>query len=209
MAERQVEDLRIAYRKLNESYKAVLVFHIGESAGFFSEYNCMILTMLYCLQHQIQFRLYSKDANFGYEKGWNDYFMSFCKEENSSWYHKINMRPSGSWKNVLRVKSINLVKWKLKRVFYSIVAKIWKQFHPNLFLTQDIWTKALSKEQIYKTYKIPELGINGNISEACNVLVKITWMYREDIKNSIYAYIQAERVVCIRLLPHQAGLAHL
>ncbi|MEO3228964.1 hypothetical protein ABHC61_04475, partial [Parabacteroides merdae] len=62
--------LKEAYQKVNEKFESVLVFHVGESAGFFSEYNCMILVMLYCLQHKIQFKLYSRDANFGYEKGW-------------------------------------------------------------------------------------------------------------------------------------------
>ena len=60
--------MKEAYQKVNEKFESVLVFHVGESAGFFSEYNCMILVMLYCLQHKIQFKLYSRDANFGYEK---------------------------------------------------------------------------------------------------------------------------------------------
>ena len=38
--------LRDAYKKLNESFVPVFVFHIGESAGFFSEYNCMVYSML-------------------------------------------------------------------------------------------------------------------------------------------------------------------
>ena len=57
--------MKEAYQKVNEKFESVLVFHVGESAGFFSEYNCMILVMLYCLQHKIQFKLYSRDANFG------------------------------------------------------------------------------------------------------------------------------------------------
>ena len=88
--------MKEAYQKVNEKFESVLVFHVGESAGFFSEYNCMILVMLYCLQHKIQFKLYSRDANFGYEKGWTDFFESFCKEEDSRWHHWINMRPTGA-----------------------------------------------------------------------------------------------------------------
>ena len=72
--------LKEAYQKVNEKFESVLVFHVGESAGFFSEYNCMILVMLYCLQHKIQFKLYSRDANFGYEKGWTDFFESAKKK---------------------------------------------------------------------------------------------------------------------------------
>ena len=49
------KQIREAYRRLNESYHPILVFHIGDSAGFFSDYNGMILAMLYCLKHHIQY----------------------------------------------------------------------------------------------------------------------------------------------------------
>ena len=110
-----IQQLRQTYRELNRSFKPVLIFHVGESAGFFSEYNCMILAMLYCLQHQIQFRLYSKDANFSYEKGWTDFFEAFCEEEKSDLHHYINMRPLSSWGIILRNKQYSLLKWKLKK----------------------------------------------------------------------------------------------
>lgn len=46
-----------------------MIFHLGIDAGFFTEYTYMLHAMLYCLQHKIQFKLYSDDANFGWEKG--------------------------------------------------------------------------------------------------------------------------------------------
>ena len=51
-----------------------MIYHIGIDAGFFTEYTYMLHAMLYCLQHKIQFKLYSDDANFGWEKGWEDCF---------------------------------------------------------------------------------------------------------------------------------------
>ena len=45
-----------------------MIYHIGIDAGFFTEYTYMLHAMLYCLQHKIQFKLYSDDANFGWEK---------------------------------------------------------------------------------------------------------------------------------------------
>ena len=32
-----IQQLRQTYRELNRSFKPVLIFHVGESAGFFSE----------------------------------------------------------------------------------------------------------------------------------------------------------------------------
>ena len=61
-----------AYRRLNDSFSPEFVYHLGCEAGFFSEYNNMILGMLYCLRKRIRFSLYSSDANFAYLKGWTD-----------------------------------------------------------------------------------------------------------------------------------------
>jgi hypothetical protein len=74
-------DLLKQYKELNNSFKRRLIFHLGYDGGFFSEYNNMILAMLYCLENKIKFILYSKDANFGYKNGWTDYFLPFCEEE--------------------------------------------------------------------------------------------------------------------------------
>ena len=61
-------DLATRYHLLNSSFKKTMIYHIGIDAGFFTEYTYMLHAMLYCLQHKIQFKLYSDDANFGYGK---------------------------------------------------------------------------------------------------------------------------------------------
>ena len=83
-------EIREAYQQLNSSFKRTLVYHIGIDAGFFTEYTYMIHAMLYCLTHQIQFKLYSSDANFKYDKGWTDYFQPFCNWIDSyMWFHML------------------------------------------------------------------------------------------------------------------------
>ena len=57
-------DLATRYRLLNSSFKKTMIYHIGIDAGFFTEYTYMLHAILYCLQHKIQFKLYSDDANF-------------------------------------------------------------------------------------------------------------------------------------------------
>ena len=42
------EEVLSNYIKLNKSFRRTLVFRMGDSGGFFSEYNGMILAMLYC-----------------------------------------------------------------------------------------------------------------------------------------------------------------
>ena len=50
------------YQKLNNSFRNELIFHVGATSGFYSEFNNMVLAMIYCLQWRIKFSLYSEDA---------------------------------------------------------------------------------------------------------------------------------------------------
>lgn len=52
------------YIRLNNSFDKSVIFRLGISGGFFSEYNNMLVCMLYCMQHKIRFRLDSMHANF-------------------------------------------------------------------------------------------------------------------------------------------------
>lgn len=63
------------YKEVNDSFSYwKLIFHLGCDSGFYSEFNNMVLAMIYCLKSQIRFSMYSADANFGYKDGWQDYF---------------------------------------------------------------------------------------------------------------------------------------
>lgn len=187
-AEIRISDLKRAYKKLNEKFKPVLVFHIGESAGFFSEYNCMILAMLYCLQHQIQFKLYSKDSNFGYEKGWCDYFEPFCSVTNNPIHRYMNMR-SYALKEKLHFSDFRFLKWQLKKRFFNWVIQKLKLFLPFTYCTQDIWDSLFDSKIMNRNYYIPELNINGNLVQACNILVKITWNFNSQTEIEIETII--------------------
>lgn len=82
----------VEYQQINDSFKRTLVFHLGVEAGFFSEFNNMVLAMLYCLHHGIRFVLYSDDANFGLGRGWEDVFMPFCEETRRPEHREFNHR---------------------------------------------------------------------------------------------------------------------
>lgn len=104
--------------------KKKFVFHLGHSAGFYSEFNNMVLAILFCQYHGIEFQLYSADANFGVSEGWNDFFIPFCHETRSSIHHHINNRftkPTGR-------------KNRMLLAFY-------KMFHPKTYLTYELWDR--------------------------------------------------------------------
>jgi hypothetical protein len=152
------------YNNLNNSFKKTLVFRIGDSAGFFSEYNIMILAMLYCLQHKIRFVLYSKNANFKYKDGWTDYFEPFCESASCRIHKYLNVRNYKSEK--INIRNINVAIWQLKRFLYIFFAKISKLFCWFLY-TQDLWNYFFDKTVTEQEYDFPELTIKGDFIHAC------------------------------------------
>lgn len=175
----EITGLREKYYILNKSFKKKFVFHLGSDAGFFSEYNNMILAMLYCLSNKIQFVLYSEDANFGYKKGWRDYFLPFCDEATGRFHQRYNFR------------DYDFIQSRLGRRD-RLKIKIYKFFHRIDFLTQDLWCSIRDRKHEDQVYNIPDLGIvNLPLKEACQKLVRMTWQYNPDtdilVKNEINA----------------------
>ncbi len=150
------------YRRLNESFGKKLVFHLGVNAGFFSEFNNMILAMLYCLDQGIQFNMYSRDANFRTEIGWEDFFLPFCPESVDDFHHYNNYR------------------WlKPYHVTRKIVAARGKRARGIGFLTHDVWRKFKNNRFSQKEFVIPEMGVNGDILHATRILHALVWRYNE------------------------------
>ena len=163
------------YRELNSSFKRNLIYNIGTDAGFFSEYNNMVLAILYCLERKIKFSLYSKTANFAFEQGWNDFFYPFCDESHFILNNTFNKRPY----------QVNSNK--------AIVAKGLKSILGTNFFTQDLWDLFRSGEFANTKFNVPELKLKGaSLLEASTKINSIIWKYNKRsaeyinyIKNSV------------------------
>ena len=165
-----MDSLLNSYIQLNNSFrKKKLIFRLGVFAGFFSEYNNMLLAMLYCLKHKIRFVLYSKDANFRYKQGWTDYFLPFCDEDFFP-YQRHNSRVAVPSK-----------KYDPRVILHHIL-------RPNSFLTFELWNSFHNRAMETQHFYIPELGIDGGLQEACQILTNLTWRYNENIQNAVNKY---------------------
>ena len=180
------------YTKLNNSFKETLVFHIGYNSGFFSEYNNMIFAMLFCLENNIKFTLYSGDANFKYSTGWEDYFEPFCEQRTEDFHHQYNVReiPNLSWVALSFIKRGYFPqKWftnRIKNYAYLLRKKYFRSTYNFDYLTFDIWDSfRKNKNFAHKNFHIPELGINGDLQTACHVLVQLTWRYNAQTKTNV------------------------
>lgn len=165
-------ELAVRYRALNESFSRDLVFHLGVNAGFFSEFNNLVLAVLYCLDRKIKFTLYSADANFRTRGGWRDFFEPFCPETEDVFHHRHNHR----WLKI----------YHPHRKLGILVLKTLKGLD---LLTHDVWRGFKNEAFAARGFSIPELGIEGGLLDATRVLHRIIWRYNPKTK----AVIEARR----------------
>jgi hypothetical protein len=180
------------YNHINKSFKRKVVFRIGLSAGFFSEYNNMILAMAWCLRNNYQFQLFSHDANFGFDKGWADYFIQFCDEIFDEFNSKYNHRPYPFGKSryyplfIRGMQKFGLLKADFAYLPLSHLLK--KKIGFDKLLTQDIFIKAHSQNP-YEDVEISKLGFNGSFRSLCKILTDLTWRFNEKTQFEIDAMI--------------------
>ncbi len=176
-----IKDFTAAYRRLNTSYRPILVWHIGVDAGFFAEYTAMLHAMLYCLEHKLQFRLYSDDANFSVEKGWTDFFEPFCREEHHTFHSKYNLHGvAPSWRNILKLRGAErrqMAVWKLKLKYRHFIGNLnaWLCYRHRVCLSHTVHFN------LHHHFCIPELGIDGDYFHAFSRMVDITWRFNDAV----------------------------
>lgn len=151
-----------------------VVYHVGVEAGFFSEYNNMVLTILYCLDNELNFSLYSKDANFRTEEGWTDFFKPFCREETSFCHSFLNKRPYRSY----RIPGLKTIE--------TIAVDLYKETHPGMLLMSDVWEQVRNQDQ-EKTFSFASLDVSGDLRAVCRALIHHTWVYNSEVEQKCNA----------------------
>jgi hypothetical protein len=188
------------YEALNTSFKTRFVFNLGVNEGFFSEYNNMILAMLYCLENKICFSFYSKTANFAIKDGWNDYFLPFCQEDFNVNHSRFNYRMPYIRKTKTNNKFYNYCFNKyinpFKNSFDPFRERMRKFLYfrasdPIDYFTYSLWNEFRSNEMVSKRFIIPELGIEGDLQEACSQLINYTWKYNSRASEKVRALVQS------------------
>lgn len=157
------------YKTLNKSYKKCIVFHFGEKAGFYSEYNNMVIGILYCILNNIQFKIYSADANFRTKNGWSDYFDPFCEESRCFIHHYTNKRAHPKKQG----------RQRLYRNFNRI-------FNPGLYITSDLWYKFRSFDKNFDLAKTQSLfPAIENLQQACREIINLTYRFNSTTQQEI------------------------
>lgn len=189
------------YFRINSRYKKSLVFHVGSGSGFFSEYFGMILAIAYCSIHRIKFVLFSKNANFGFNKGWTDFFEPFCVEVSDDFHSKLNRRqkfPSLMlilkdflkkliFKNEFPIWTLD--KFKLYMVKQYIQEPFYKKKYHFSYYTFELWSE-FNRLNPYKNYKILNENVitdfyEGNLKGLLKKIAINTWVFNEEIAKEI------------------------
>ncbi len=182
-------ELKDKYLMLNNSFEKSLVYHVGIDAGFFSEYGDMVDMMFYSLSNKISFKLYSADSNFGYEKGWSDYFEPFCEETYKNIHHFANVHQKISWKQIVsqvRKDILPLLKYKIKLDLFSPIGSFYKWQYGYSYYTQDLSKKVLNRN---KLYSLPSLGLWGDYQDMYQLMDAIIWHFNPDTRKKIGEHI--------------------
>ena len=201
------------YLEINSSYKKKLIFHVGCSAGFFSEYNNMVFAIAYCLKNKIQFQLFSKDANFGIDKGWTDFFEPFCIELHDNFHIALNRRQRyPNIKNIakgiyreLKYKQES-VPWLYDRfkpymLFQYFKEQYFKRKYCFDYYTFELWNKFRK----YDPYSNPNILnefiqtdiYTGTFRKLFQDIIQFTWRYNAETK------IEIENIIDLLKLPNK------
>lgn len=151
------------YNKVNNSFKKKLIFHVGTGAGFYSEINAMLSTMLYCYVHKIKFILYADDATFTGGNGWNEFFMPFCPQNHDKLNHKYNVRS--------RYGKECDIPYCAKRMLLKIKNGV-------DYLTDDVFGKVCFSNEIMYA-KWDEFGIDGDAGKEFVKLRSVALKYNK------------------------------
>lgn len=184
------------YNELNNSFKKTCVFTVGHSAGFFSEINNMVFAMLYCLVNEIKFIPYFKSANFSDKKGWLEFFEPFCEEFNFKIPKMWNYRSNDE---VERLKKKN----PLKFILLKIWSYLFKKKHKISYLTYEIWPKFFNVDFLFREIEVKKLDIEGDLTEACENLVKMIWRLNDETQSEV------EKIISKINLPEKYAAIHV
>lgn len=162
------------YLQLNRSYSPKLVFRFNCGNGFFSEYNNMVYAIIWCLENKVQFRLCSQFGFLTRDKGWQDYFLPFCPEENQLFHSRYNVRQI----------------WKKRKPSRRFKAWLYRKLYNFDYYTSDIWNKITSNFFQQQLFNIPELHINGDINHAGKVINQLIYKFSPAAEKRIKQLIQ-------------------
>lgn len=148
---------------------------MGIGTGFFSEFNNLILAILYCLVNKIKFKLYLVNAKgFPNNKGFEEFFMPFCKE--------LIYDADTEFNNIF-----NFPKNEVEVLLPAMKEKYGINYF--VYFNSDIYWELRDSNFFKSHFIIKELGIDGDIYNAFGIIAKNIFRFNNETKKEIYELI--------------------
>lgn len=167
------------YNEINESYNEVCIY-LGLGTGFFSEFNNIILAILYCLVYKIKFKLFFINGtgfpNDKDNKGWREFFMPFCKE--------LIYDADTGLSNIF-----NFPKNEVKVLLSAMKEKYGINYFG--YMGSDIFNKMRHNDFRNSHLIIKELGIDGDLRHAFGIIAKNIFRFNNETKKEIDKLIES------------------
>lgn len=171
-----INRLRDIYIKRNRAFKVSYIYKFGW-CGFYSDYNNMILNMIWCFENNLKFVMYSKHYSAFGANGWSEIFKPIVPETSFCFHRYLNER------NInlpIQNDTASLIKRRIKNlIIYGY------QIFTNNYLMKDGFFIPRSVLYPKFRFKISELGINGNLNDACRTFVRMTYQFNDPYKSKI------------------------
>lgn len=174
------------YISINKEFKRRLVYRLGCDSGFFSEINNMLLAMIYCLEHSIQFELYSEKANYT-KDGWLDFFEPFTTHHHGDFHQIYNSRP-----------------YLVSLPDDSIIREFNDGNGDKIdLLTQHVWG-YVDDENIYNVgYKVESPYVEGALLDVAANIIDCVWKYNAGTREKI------DEIMSSLNMPEQYAAIHI
>ena len=153
------------YTKLNESFTDICIYRIGNSAGFFSEINNMIIAMIYCLENNKRIKLYSLNGLYCNDV-WLDFFDAFTAHTSHPFHKDYNGR------EVKVVKKADFDIPETKEIRNYLEDDFPQQ---EVFLTQNVWPIIRNHKIFTPHYQVKSPFVSGNIIHAGYEIIRSIW----------------------------------
>jgi hypothetical protein len=168
-----------------------LVYNFGSKQGFYSEFNNLVLTWIYCQQNEIALELFEKNSIFSSNNSWSEFFNPYFPirtEEFHRFYNPRDYFGEVSWKQILNnfiitQKAIFLLK-------HRIVGQNLKKMHAFDYYTYELFASARDRNLEHITIELTEENFRGSLKAFFKHCVDRIYQFTKSTLNDINQLIK-------------------
>jgi len=165
------------YEEINRSFKNVCVYRIGNHAGFFSEINNMIIAMIYCMENNMRFKLYSTDTQYCNDL-WNDFFYQVVDQVTHPFHKNYNGRDF----KIVKKSDFDQLEFSATRQYLD------REFpDQEICLTQNIWPFIRNHKVYHPHYNVNSPYFYGEIINSGYQVIKNIWRYSRKTASQVFS----------------------